>query len=465
MIQKRLAEEVIGIALSTGGDYAEIHIDDTVRSTIHMDQGKVTNALTGNDFGASIRVFEGLNCVYAYTNDVSEKGLILLAKQVAQTIEGSNKLSGIQLISAEYVNKHPIEILPTTIKNSQKVDYLMDAYTAAKQYDACITGAKGFYRDISQKIWVANSEGLIHTDYRVYSRLNINTIADLKNNRQVGTENREVQLGLEYFANQRAQKLGEEAAVKAITLLQAKPSPKGEIPVVLGRGEGTFIHECCGHALEGSCVSNGGSIYSNRLGQKVAHSKISVCDDGTMASVYGSLNIDDEGIKTTRNMLITDGILTGYMLDRLSARKLGMQPTGCGRKESYRFSPTSRMTNTFVLPGEDKEEDIIKSVEYGLYVKSVGGGTAHVTTGGFDFVVDEAYMIENGEITYPVCGATLNGFADEALMDITMVGDSIADGEDAYCRSGSLCGASSGQVSVTASIPMLKIKKLTVGGK
>lgn len=465
MIKKSLAEEVIGIALSQGGDYGELHIDDTRRQTIHMEQGKITNALSGNDFGASIRVLSGLNCVYAYTNDVSAQGLVALAKQVAGSIKNVAHLHHIHLVEKHVTNKHPIQILLFATGNSQKVAYLKEAYDTAINYAPSITGVNGFYRGIDQKIWIANSEGFIQSDSRTYNRLNLNVIADQKGNRQVGTINKEVQMGLEYFGSHQRKKMAIEAAEKAITLLGAKPTPKGDIPVVLARGEGTFVHECCGHALEGSCVSVGGSIYSNRLGKQVAHPKISVCDDGTMPSVYGSLNIDDEGIPATRNMLITDGILTGYMLDRLSARRLGMQPTGCGRKESYRFSPTSRMTNTFILPGQDKEEDIIQSVEYGLYVKSVGGGTAHVSTGGFDFVVDEAYMIENGEITDPVCGATINGFADETLMNITMVGDTICEGSDAYGKSGSLCGASSGQVPVTASIPMIKIKKLTVGGR
>lgn len=465
MIKKSLAEQVIQISLSQGGDYSELHIDDTRRQNIYMNQGRITSALSGNDFGASIRVLSGTNCMYAYTNDVSEKGLVLLAEQISNMIKETRFLQSIELVEGHVPQNNPIQIAPFKVSNSQKVGYLQEAYKEAINYASYITGVTGFYRGTEQKLWIANSDGLIQSDTRTYNRLNINVIADDKGNRQVGTANKEVQLGLEYFDGDKPGEMAREAAEKALTLLRAKPAPKGEIPVVLSRGEGTFVHECCGHALEGSCVSVGGSIYSNRLGQQVAHPKVSVCDDGTMASVYGSINIDDEGIPATRNMLITDGILTGYMLDRLSARRLGMKPTGCGRKESYRYNPTSRMTNTFILPGTDREQDIIESVEYGLYVKSVGGGTAHVSTGGFDFVVDEAYMIENGKITYPVCGATINGFADEALMNITMVGDTLAEGEEPYGKSGSLCGASSGQIPVTAAIPMIKIEKLTVGGK
>lgn len=465
MINKSLAEQVINLSLSQGGDYSELHIDDTRRQTIYMDQGRIVNALSGNDFGASIRVLSGTNCIYAYTNDVSEKGLILLAKQIADMVKETRYLQAIQLVKQGVPQNHPIQIAPFKVGNSHKVDYLQQAYQSAIHYAPCITGLTGFYRGTEQKLWIANSDGLMQSDTRTYNRLNINVIADDKGNRQVGTSNKEVQLGLDFFDGNKPSEMATEAANRALNLLRAKPAPKGEIPVVLARGEGTFVHECCGHALEGNCVSTGGSIYSNRLGQQVAHPKISVCDDGTMASVYGSINIDDEGIPATRNMLVTDGILTGYMLDRLSARRLGMKPTGCGRKESYRYAPTSRMTNTFILPGTDKEQDIIESVDYGLYVKSVGGGTAHVSTGGFDFVVDEAYMIENGKIIYPVSGATITGFADEALMNITMVGDSLSEGEDPYGKSGSLCGASSGQIPVTASIPMIKIGKLTVGGK
>lgn len=465
MIKKSLAEQVINISLSQGGDYSELHIDDTRRQNIYMNQGSITNALSGNDFGASIRVLSGTNCIYAYTNDVSEKGLIALARRIADMVKETGHLQHIQLVKGYVHQKSPIQIPPFNVRNSQKVGYLQDAYKAAISHAACITDVTGFYRGTEQKLWIANSDGLIQSDTRTYNRLNINVIADSKDNRQVGTSNQEVQLGLEYFEGNRPSEMAIEAAEKAMTLLRAKPAPRGEIPVVLARGEGTFIHECCGHALEGSCVSVGGSIYANRLGQQVAHHKVSVCDDGTMPSVYGSLNIDDEGIPATRNMLITDGILTGYMLDRLSARRLGMKPTGCGRKESYRYSPTSRMTNTFILPGSDQEKDIIESVAFGLYVKSVGGGTAHVSTGGFDFVVDEAYMIENGKITYPVSGATINGFADESLMNITMVGNTLSEGKESYGKSGSLCGASSGQIPVTASIPMIKIEKLTVGGK
>ena len=266
-------------------------------------------------------------------------------------------------------------------------------------------------------------------------------------------------MGIEMFDNVDPEYHGREAARVAHTMLHAKNCPAGNMTVAIDNGFGGVIfHEACGHALEASAVAKGNSVFANKLGEQIASTKVTAIDDGTMANAWGSLNIDDEGNKTQRNVLIENGILKGYMIDKLNGRRMNMEATGSSRRQSYKFQPTSRMTNTYIAAGNDKADEIIKSIEDGLYAKKLGGGSVNPVTGEFNFSVQEGYLVKNGVIQEPVRGASLIGKGSEVLMDIDMVGDNfeVAQG---------MCGSSSGSIPTNVGQPMIRVKKMTVGGR
>ncbi len=452
-------EEVIAAALASGGDYAELFLEDTRRNTMTMSGGRINVILSGCDYGASVRILRGTDSIYAYTNDVSRESLLKLAKQAASSLGEIAEGKQVSLVERYNLNYSQTLIVPSSVSNKDKAELVKRAYWAAKEYHPEVVQAIVTYKDIDQKITLATSEGLYTNDRRIYTSFGVRSIANRGSENQVCNKRYEVQGGLELFENWSPEWIGEQASQVAVMKLDARPSPIGEMPVVLPRGTGgIFLHEACGHSLESSSVANGGSVFSGKLGSQVATDKITIYDDGTIPGAWGSINVDDEGIPSQKNLLIENGILKGYMIDRLGARRMGMEPTGSGRKESYRFAPTSRMTNTYIVAGEDEEQDIISSVEYGLYAKEMGGGTANPQTSSFNFNVQEAYLIENGRITVPVKGATLMGMGVEALMNIEMVGNQLD-------FDGGFCGASSGSLPVSNGQPMIKISKLVVGGK
>jgi len=266
-------------------------------------------------------------------------------------------------------------------------------------------------------------------------------------------------MGIEMFDNVNPEYHGREAARIANTMLHAKNCPAGNMTVAIDNGFGGVIfHEACGHALEASAVSKGNSVFANKLGEQIASTKVTAIDDGTMINAWGSLNIDDEGNNTRRNVLIENGILKGYMIDKLNGRRMNMEATGSSRRQGYRYQPTSRMTNTYIAAGEDKPDDIIKSMEDGLYAKKLGGGSVNPVTGEFNFAVQEGYLVKNGEIGEPVRGASLIGKGSEVLMDIDMVGYNLEVAQG-------MCGASSGSIPTNVGQPMIRVKTMTVGGR
>ena len=252
---------------------------------------------------------------------------------------------------------------------------------------------------------------------------------------------------------------GREAAKQAYTMLHAKNCPAGRMTVAIDNGFGGVIfHEACGHSLEATSVAKGNSVFTGMLGKQIASTKVTAIDDGTIPNAWGSLNIDDEGNKTQKNILIENGILKSYMIDKLNGRRMGMAPTGSGRRQSYKYAPTSRMTNTYIANGDDNPEDIIKSISDGLYAKKMGGGSVNPVTGEFNFAVSEGYLVKNGVIQEPVRGASLIGKGSDILMDIDMVGNNMAKGQG-------MCGSSSGSIAVNVGQPMIRVKEITVGGR
>ncbi|MGL5152032.1 MAG: TldD/PmbA family protein [Clostridium sp.] len=460
MLNKEVVAAVLSRCLITGGDFAEIFEEDSINNSIGIIDGKVESAVGGRSYGIGIRIYKGLKSVYAYTNNNSTQALIDTATKAALAL-GELKEEKMVVINNDkkVLNNHPIQYYPSAIEYSKKVGVMKVAYDSAKNYSEDISQVIVNYLDKDQKILIANSEGLYVDDRRVRTRLAVNAVASKNGENQTGFEGPGRLMGFEMFREIDPEYYGKEAARTASTMLHAKNCPAGKMTVAIDNGFGGVIfHEACGHSLEATAVAKGNSVFSNKLGQQIASSKVTAVDDGTIKNAWGSINIDDEGFEGKKNVLIENGILKGYMIDRLNGRRMGMEPTGNSRRQGYKFAPTSRMTNTYIAPGEDKVEDIIKSISDGLYAKKLGGGSVNSVTGEFNFAVNEGYLVKNGVIQEAVRGASLIGKGSDILMNIDMVGDNIEQAQG-------MCGSISGSIPTNVGQPMIRVKEITVGGR
>ncbi|CUO54190.1 TldD/PmbA family protein [Clostridium disporicum] len=459
MLSREVAQRVLGRCLITGGDFAEIFEEDTINNTIGILNGKVENSVGGRSYGIGIRIFKGLKSVYAYTNNNSLSSLLNVAYKAALALGEAKEEKNIVLDCTTIKNSHPIIHMPSSIDINKKIGVMKIAYNAAKDYSSEISQVGVNYIDKEQNVLIANTEGLYVEDKRVGTRLAINSVASLNGENQTGFEGPGAHMGFELFNHINPEYYGKEASRIAYTMLHAKNCPAGKMTVAIDNGFGGVIfHEACGHSLEATAVAKGNSVFTGKLGEQIASTKVTAIDDGTIPNAWGSLNIDDEGNKTQKNVLIENGILKSYMIDRLNGRRMGMAPTGSGRRQSYKFAPTSRMTNTYIANGEDSPEEIIKSIKDGLYAKKMGGGSVNPVTGEFNFAVSEGYIVKNGEIQEPVRGASLIGKGSEILMNIDMVGNNMTQGQG-------MCGSSSGSIPTNVGQPMIRVSEITVGGR
>ncbi len=440
MLSKNIVSQVLAKCLITGGDFAEIFEDDSINNSISLVDGKVQDAIGGRSYGIGIRIFKGLKSVYAYTNNNSLNSLLETAYRAALALGDVKEEKSIVLSEKKIETIHPILYYPKDVQYERKISILKSAYNGAKNYNSDISQVISSYSDKEQSILIANTDGLYVEDKRIRTRLGVSAVASKENENQTGFQGPGRHMGIEMFETIDAEAAGIEAARIAHTMLHAKNCPAGNMTVAIDNGFGGVIfHEACGHALEATAVAKGNSVFAGKLGQKIASSKVTAIDDGTIPNAWGSLNIDDEGSKTQKNVLIENGILKGYMIDKLNGRRMNMEPTGSSRRQSYKYQPTSRMTNTYIAAGTDKPEDIIKSIDNGLYAKKLGGGSVNPVTGEFNFSVQEGYLVKNGVIQEPVRGASLIGKGSDVLMEIDMVGDNLELAQG-------VCGSSSGSI-------------------
>ena len=459
MVSKDVCQRVLQAAAATGADYAEIFTERTLNHSIHMIAGKVDTIRDGVIAGAGIRVFKGLRSVMASTVDTSEEGLLRCAQQAAEALGEGTAPMQILLKERLCQDVHPVRIVPCSASNREKVALLKQGYFAAQEYNDAVTQVTGFLLSVDHNILIANSEGLYTQDRQIRTRMGISAVAEIGGETQTGSCNPGRRMGLEMFETVDPTQVGIRAARQAVTMAGAGYCPAGVMPVAIDNGFGGVIfHEACGHSLEASSVAYGRSQFVGKLGQKIANEKVTAIDDGTIPNAWGSVNIDDEGTPARKNVLIEKGILKSYMIDKMGGRRMGMESTGNARRQSYSFSPTSRMTNTYIAPGTDRNEDIIASMEYGLYAKEMGGGSVNPVTGEFNFAVNEGYMVRNGKICEPVRGASLVGKGSQVLQDIDMVGQELDMGQG-------MCGSSSGSVPTNVGQPMIRVSSITVGGR
>ncbi len=459
LLSQNLVKEALWKASATGADYAEVFAEYTNSKTISMVSSKVDKIADGIISGVGIRIFKGTRCVSGSTSSLSREAVLNCAEKVANALSGTREMETLVLRERRFGDIHPIKIVPASVGNAVKIDLLREASDTAKNYHSDISQVTGTFLDVDHNIMIATTEGLLAEDRQIRTRMSISAVASKNGENQTGSCNPGGRMGLEFFETTSPKEIGEEAARQAMVMINAGYIPAGKMPVAIGNGFGGVIfHEACGHGLEASGVALGQSVFAGKLGQQIANSKVTALDDGTIPNAWGSINIDDEGTPSQKNVLIENGILKSYMIDKLNGRRMGMASTGNSRRQSYAFEPTSRMTNTFIAEGPDNNEDIIASIEYGLYAKSMGGGSVNPVTGDFNFAVNEGYIVRNGKICEAVRGASLIGKGSDILMDIDMVGKDLTRGQG-------MCGASSGSIPTDVGQPMIRVSSITVGGR
>lgn len=456
------AWEALEAALSTGGDFAEIFWEDRRDQNLVLQDNRLETILSGRSHGAGIRVYVGLNAVYTYTNDTSREGLVRCARQAAAAVNSQRAgLAQTQRpVERQISNAHQIHMLPSETDTRKKVEILRAANAAARSVSPEISQVVCGYRDSEQDVAICNSDGLFVRDRRVYTRLVCQAVASSGMENQSASEGPGAMMGFELFQDRiNPEVYGKMAAKTAVTMLHAPQCPGGMMPVAIDNGFGGVIfHEACGHSLEATSVAFGLSEFSGKLGQQIAAPCVTAIDDGTLANEWGSQNVDDEGTPTQKLVLIENGILKNYMIDRLNGKRMGMAPTGSARRQSYAFAPTSRMHNTYIAPGTDSNEEIIATMGDGLYAAKMGGGSVNPATGEFNFAVQEGYLVRDGKIVSPVRGASLIGKGAEILQRIDRVG------RDMRMAQG-MCGSLSGSVPTNVGEPMIRVSSITVGGR
>lgn len=459
MIGKSMMENVLEAALESGAEMSELFFEDRNVRALSMLKGKVENMNLGRDSGVGIRIIEGLNSVYVYTNDLREENLIRLASEAAKAMRGNAKARSITLARMHTEPKNPVRIDPGDVDLARSVELLRRGNDAILTYDPIIIQAVTSYFDEDQKVTIANSEGLLVHDRRVRGRFAAQAVATYNGDMQTGFEGPGASKGFEFFETMDVEAVAREAARTAVTMAKADYIDAGEMTVIMDNAfGGVLFHESCGHGLEASFVSKGESIYAGKRGERIASELVSAYDDGTIPGAWGTLTVDDEGTPTQKNLLIENGILKNYLVDRLTGKRMGLETTGSSRRQSYKYAPTSRMNNTYIAPGKSTLDEMIAATDYGLYAKKLGGGSVDVVTGEFNFSVLEGYLVENGKIVRPVRGASLIGKGYEVLQKIDMVGKNF----DLGCG---MCGAGSGSIPVLVGQPALRISSLTVGGR
>lgn len=459
MISRKLALEVLNAGLSTGADYSEIYFQSKYSHLTSLAKKQVDNVYGALTYGVGIRLLKGTDVVYGYTSDLSRPSLLKLAARLSEGFTGERVLTVEELRKAKVSHRDDPLKSHESMSTDEKIAFLKKVEAAAYAVDSKIVDVGVTLNEQDEEVAVYNSEGTVTTDRRTRTRFNVNAVASDGTNYESAFFGPGFSCGLELLDRYDFVAGAERVARRAVELLSAPECPSGEMSVVIGNAfGGTLFHEACGHPLEGSAISHGTSPFAGKLGQQVASSLVTAVDDGTIPGAWGSEGYDDEGVKSTKNVLIKDGILQNYMLDRVTARKLDLTPTGSCRRQSYRYLPTTRMTNTYIAPGSSTKEEIIAKTEKGIYLQDFTGGSVDPTTDKFNFSASSAYLIEHGKLTTLVKSACLVGFGYEVLKNIDMVGDDCV-------RAAGICGAASGLVPVEVGQPTIRVSKMIVGGR
>ena len=459
--QQRELEKYLAAALSAGGDYADLYFEYQTSTSLSLDESLIKSASQGISAGCGVRVVSGERTGYAYTDDLSPEKILHAARTAALIASAPSRqeIAGFKTAAAH--DLYPMAAPSVDAELRSKLELLNRADRAARAYDPRIVQVRASYADQLRRILVVGSDGTYASDSQPLARMNVFCIAKSGEISSNGVSGGGGRVTLDFFgAEKTPEHFASEAARQAIIQLDAREAPAGEMEVVLGPGwPGILLHEAIGHGLEADFNRKKTSAFAGLLGRRVASEKCTVVDNGTLPSRRGSINVDDEGSPTQNTVLIEKGILKGYLSDKLSSKLMSMPDTGNGRRESYEHIPMPRMTNTYMLAGQDEPEDIIRSVKRGLYAVNFGGGQVDITNGKFVFSASEAYLIEDGKITAPVRNATLIGNGPDVLTRVSMVGNDLQLDEGV-----GTCGKDGQSVPVGVGIPTLKVDRITVGG-
>jgi TldD protein len=458
MLDEDFLLKVIKKTQSNGGEYADVFVEHRKQTSLVIEDGNLEKIITGIDSGAGTRLISSNKTAYAFCNELSENSLMRAASATCKTAKSKSAPQLIELTTKNPLIDFHIDLLPDDVPLERKISAMRSADLTARSLDNRIKQVTVIYRDAVQRVQIATSDGFIVRDERIYTTAVIQVIAVYNDVIQTGYESVGGLMGFELLKENSIEELSATAAKRALMMLTASRAPGGRMPVVISsRAGGTMIHEAIGHGLEADLIQQGLSVFSDRLHRKVASSLVTVIDDSTIAHKRGSFRFDDEGTPSERTLLVENGILKGYMFDRLSAMKSGTRSTGNGRRQSYKHRPIPRMTNTYIQEGSTPPDQIVSSLEKGLLVEKMGGGQVNTVTGDFVFDVQEGYLIEKGKKGEPVRGATLTGNGPQILSSIDMMGSDLG-------FSIGTCGKDSQGVPVTDGMPTIRIPEIVVGG-
>lgn len=460
MIGKSLAIDVLNAGLVTGADFAEIYLEQNDKSFLSLENGKTESSLSSTTYGAGIRLLNKLQSVYGYTNDISRKGLMNLATSLAKSFQGERLITVEKINKVRVKNAHVYERPLSEVSREEKIALMKEAHEVISSYDKRIVRIQCSFMNNRKVVTIFNSDGKQFDDFKERGRMAFVAIASENGKIETSFEGPGATAGMEFFtAKISVRDTAKRVAELAIKMLTAAECPSGKMPVVIGNGFGGVVfHEACGHSLEATAVAKKLSVFSDSLGKQIASPLVTAIDDGTIANGWGSNNIDDEGNPTQRNVLIKDGICTSFLVDSFNGRRMNAKANGACRRESYKYEPTSRMSNTFIAAGNSTHEEIIAATKLGLYAASMGGGSVNPATGEFNFSVSEAYIIRDGKIAEPVRGATLIGSGADILMKIDMVGNNLQ-------RAQGMCGSVSGSIPADVGQPTIRVSEILVGGR
>jgi TldD protein len=459
MLEPGLLARLLKKTLSGGGEFADIFVEWKAPVSIQLEEGKIEKIISGVDSGAGMRLIKGGKTAFAFTNDLSETALFEMAGTLSRAYSGGRFEKDIDLSVKSPGSRFDIRLMPDSVPMEKKIEILSRANRVSRQTDSRVRQVSVVYRDFIQRVQIAASDGTLAEDERVHTLASVHVVTEDGGLIQTGVETAGGHTGFELFDETPLEEVALKAAKRALMMLSARRAPGGRMPVVISsEAGGTMIHEAIGHGLEADLAQQGVSVYSKRLGEQVASPLVTVIDSSILPGKRGSYRFDDEGIPSQSTVLVKDGILVGYMYDRLTAMRDNVKSTGNGRRESYGFRPIPRMTNTYIERGKSSAGDVLKLTPRGLFVKKMGGGQVNTVTGDFVFEVQEGYIIEDGRQGEPVRGATLTGNGPQILKSIDMVSSDLGFAIGT-------CGKDSQGVPVSDAMPTIRIPELVVGGE
>jgi TldD protein len=459
-VDAAIAEKLLAICLERGGDYADLYFEYRVGADVVLEEEKIKTLGHGITMGLGVRVLRGDATGYAYSEDLTFERMAQACRTAAQIAAGGHSPPTVAIAPVALPDFYPIRALSLETPAAEKLAFLQRADKAARAVDPRIVKVEASLTEEAKELLIITSDGKLVQDRQPMIRFSVRAVAEEGTKRQAGSSSGGGRFGLDYFERHGPEFHGREASRVALAMLDAREAPAGQMEVVLGPADsGILLHEAIGHGLEADFARKKTSNYTDRIGQRVASDLCTVVDDGTIGHSRGSINVDDEGNLPRENVLIENGILRAYMQDRISARHFQLDPSGNGRRQSFRHVPLPRMTNTIMRPGTHSPEEIIKSVKRGVFAKRFSGGQVNISNGDFVFSLTEGYLIEDGKVTAPLKGVNLIGNGPDVLTRVSMVGSDFELSDGMWT-----CGKDGQSVPVGVGTPTVKIDSITVGG-